>query len=368
MNVATVWAIAVKDLRQLVRDRTLLLFILLLPVLQLLLLAQATSRGIRDVPVAVLDEDRTSESRALIALLDASSRFEVARHPGSLEEAERAIELGDVYAVLSIPRGTMASLYHPTQTTVIPLIIDATNSIMARVIEGGIQEVLLRFTQQRGNGATAGVQVESVMLYNPSLETRPNTQSAQLGFIIYQVTLGVAALGLAREREIGTLEQLMVTPVRRVELLVGKAIPPSVMGLLDFLVLSMVLRYGFGIPIAGPYWFLVLGSSIFIVVEVAWGLMISSLAGTQQQAILLVFMQAMVDVALSGFLVPVRDMPSIFRFVAQFVPLNYYLVFVRAVVLKGATFADMWSQLAALVGLGAAIGVVASLAISRNLE
>jgi ABC-2 type transport system permease protein len=368
MSLATIWAIAIKDLRQFFRDRTLMLFMLLLPVMQLALLAQATGRGITDVSIGVLDYDRSSESRAFIALLEASERFHISTYPETWEAGERAIEDGSIYALVIIPQDMTAALYNAAETSRIQIIIDATSSIMSRVVEGSTEQVLRRFAEQRGRTIEMGVQVEPVMLFNPSLESRPYTIGAQLGFITYQITLGVAALGLAREQEIGTLEQLMVTPVRRFELLLGKVLPPTLIGIVDFLVLLMVIQYGFNIPNQGSFWFLVAGSLLFILVEVVWGTMLSALAGTQQQAILLVFIQAMVDVALSGYLVPVRDMPGIFRLVAQFVPLNYYLVFVRAVLLKGARWVDMWPQLAILTGLGCVIAVIATLTISRNLD
>lgn len=367
MSLTTVWAIAVKDLRQFLRDRALLFFMLMLPVMQLLLLAQATARGINDVPIAVLDYDRSSESRALIALLSASERFAVSMYPQTWEEGERAIELGDVYAMMIIPDDMTSTLYAPSETATLQIIVDSTNAIMGRVIEGGAREVMQRFSEQHITTSVGGVRVAPVMLYNPSVQGRPYTISAQLGFITYQVTLAVAALSLAREREIGTLEQLMVTPVRRFELLLGKALPPTLVGLADFLVLTLVIRYVFGIVIQGAFWFLVLGSLIFIFAEVIWGTLVSSVAGTQQQAILLVFIQAMVDVALSGYLVPVRDMPRVFGFFARFVPLHYYLIFVRSVVLKGAGLMDMWQQLAALAGLSIMMGFVTSFTVSRNL-
>lgn len=368
MSLATIWAIASKDLRQFFRDRTLMLFMFLLPVMQLTLLAQATSRGVTDVPIGVLDYDRSSESRAFIALLEASERFHIAYYPETWALAERAIEAGDIYALVIVPQGMTASLYNTVETAKIQLVIDATSSIMSRVMGGGVEQVLRRFAEQRGQTITMGVQVQPVMLYNSSLESRPYTIGAQLGFINYQLTLAVAALGLAREREIGTLEQLMVTPVRRFELLLGKVLPPTIIGIVDFVVLLMVVQYGFHIPNQGSFVFLILGSLLFILVEVVWGTMLSSLSGTQQQAILMVFIQAMIDVALSGYLVPVRDMPGIFRFMAQFVPLNYYLTFVRAVLLKGAYVGDLWPQLAALAGLGSVIVVIATLTISRNLD
>ncbi len=368
MNPGTIWAIAVKDLRQFFRDRTLLLFMSLLPVLQLLLLANTTSSGAYHLPIGVLDSDRSSESRALIALLAASETLDVVAYPATTEEGAALIEEQEIFGLVIIPEGMAVELYDPTKTAALQLIVDGTNSIVARIVQGGVQQVMGRFVELRGGKVTAGVQVRSVMLYNPSVRSRPYTIGAQLGFIVYQVTLGVAALGLAREKELGTLEQLLVTPVRRLELLAGKVVPPMLIGMLNVVIMLLVVQYVFGIPIEGSYLFLLAGSLLFIAVEVMWGTMVSSLATTQQQAILLVFIQAMVDVALSGYLVPLRDMPQLFGFLARFVPLQYYLVFVRAVILKGAGLVDMLPHLLALAGLGVVISTIATLTIGRRLE
>ncbi len=368
VNFGAIWAIAVKDLRQFLRDRISLFFMLTLPMMQLVLLAQATASGANNMPIAVLDFDRSAESRAFSALLDASDSLAIRDYPATLEAGTRALEAGDIFGLVIIPQGMASAIYNPYETAQVQVIVDATNTLVARVVDGAAQQVTQRFIAQRGGAFAVGVQVDGVMLYNPGVRSRPYTLGAQLGFITYQQTLAIAALGLAREKEIGTLEQLMVTPVRRFELLLGKTIPPTIAGLAVFFALSLAVQYIFHIPIQGSYLFLLGGSLLFIVVEVIWGTMVSSLAGTQQQAILLVFVQAMMDVALSGYLVPVRDMPGLFRFFAQFVPLHYYLIFVRAVVLKGAGFADMWPQLATLAAIGVVMAAIATYTISRNLD
>ncbi len=368
MNLATIWAIANKDLRQFLRDRTMVLFLILLPVMQLLLMVQATGRGALNVPIAVLDLDRSSDSRALIALLDASDSLNVTCFPETLEAGVRALEAGEVMGLFIIPQGLAANLANPIETMSVQFIIDGTSSLLTRIVEGAGQQVIQRFLMRRGGQPMGGVQVATLMRYNPSVQTRPYTIGAQLGFITYQVTLGVAALGLAREQELGTMEQLMVTPVRRSELLLGKVISPTLVGLFDFLLLSVVIVYIFDVPVRGSYPFLLACSVVFIAVEVIWGTMLSSLAGTQQQAILLVFIQAMVDIALSGYLVPVTDLPPVMGLIAQAVPLHHYLIIVRSVLLKGAGPVDLWPHLVGLVGIGLLISVVAMRAIARRLD
>lgn len=368
MSLETIWAIALKDLRQFFRDRLLLVFLFSLPMMQLLLLVQATAPGVEEMPVGVLDYDRSAESRAFLALVAAADTLGIKAYPKSWEAGQRAIETGEIMGLIIIPPGMAAALQNPTEDATIQLIVDATSSVAAHIIEGGTQQVVQRFTQQRGAQFAAGVQVASVMLYNPGLLSRPFTIGAQLSMITYEITLAVAALGFTREKEIGTLEQLMVTPVRRYELLLGKAAPPMLLGLANFVALSLLVRYVYDVPMRGSYPLLLFGSLLFVLAEVMWGTMISAIAGTQQQAILIVFIQALTDVALSGFLVPVRDMPGVFRFFAILSPLQHYMSFTRAVMLKGATAVEQWQHLVALALLGAVTSVVASLMISRMLE
>lgn len=368
MNLDTIWAIANKDLRQFVRDRTMMLFLILLPLLQLALLVQATGRGASNIPVGVLDLDRSTASRALISLIIASDSMDVAVYPDSLEAGARALEEGRIYGLFIIPQGLTAALEGVGGTVTVQVIIDGTSTIVTRIIEGAGQQVIQRFLQQQWGRPTGGVVIQPLMRYNIHVKTRPYSIGAQLGFITYQITLGVAALGLARERELGTMEQLMVTPVRRYELLLGKIIPPSIVGLFDFLLLTVLVVYVFGIPIRGSYPFLLAASMLFIGAEVVWGTMVSSLASTQQQAILLVFIQAMIDVALSGYLVPVRDMPPVMGFVAQFFPLQHYLIVVRSVVLKGSGPEHLWPHLLAIGGLGLVMGIIATRTIASKLD
>ncbi|MBN2006349.1 MAG: ABC transporter permease [Anaerolineae bacterium] len=367
MNLGTIWAIAMKDMRQSFRDRIMVITLIVLPLMQLLLLAQTTSGADDPLPIALLDYDRTSESRAFIALLAASSRLRVASYPETWDEGIQELESGSVYGLVVLPAGMASSLYDPNEVAVVQLVADATTTLTARVVEAGVQQVMLRFTQQHRGTQTVGVQVQAIMQYNPSVRSRPNSIGAQLALITYEITLVVSALGFTREREVGTLEQLMVTPVRRHELLLGKALSPILIGLINFSILLPVVHFFFGVPMFGSLPFLFGGSLLFIVVEVLWGTFISSHSGTQQQAILLVFIQAMTDVALSGFLVPVKDMPPVFQFFANFSPLRYFLTFVRAVMLKGATLPDMLPNLIPLALLGVGVGLATTLSLSRRL-
>jgi ABC-2 type transport system permease protein len=374
VRLETVWAIALKDLRQFVRDRTLMLLMLLIPVLQLVLLAQATSHGIKNLPIGVLDLDRSMYSRSFIALLEAPETLGITHYPMTWEEGVSAVDRQDIWGLIILPKNFARSLQDARHQTTVQLIADGSNTIAAEVFIGVVQQVIQRFIEKYGADQVhspwpkGGISLETMMCYNPTLTSRPFTITAQFGIITYEIVLGVAALGLAREREIGTLEQLMVTPVRRYELLVGKMIPPGIVGLVDFLAMSLLIRFVFGIPIRGSYLLLSVGSLLFITAEVAWGMMLSAFSATQQQAILLIFIQAVVDMAFSGYLVPVQNMPKAFAFLARFVPLQYYLVFVRAVVLKGASLTHVIKNLLTIMALAIAMILIAASAISRRLD
>jgi len=372
MSLDVIWAIALKDLRQFLRDRTLALFMFLLPVLQLVLLAQATAQGVNNLPIGVLDLDHSKQSRAFVSLLAASENFEIVTHSLDWNEGTQALESGEVYGLVIIPQDFATALYNPLEKVDVQAIVDGTNTIVASVVSGVTEMAMQRFVEQQGGrfGTTmeGGVIVKSSMRYNPTASGRPHTIIAQLGMITFQITLGVAALGLAREREIGTLEQLMVTPVQRHELLLGKVIPPALIGLFDFLVMSLIIRLSFKIYVRGPFLVLLAGTLLFILAEVAWGVMISSIAATQQQAILFVFIQAIIDMALSGYLVPVRDMPKIFGFLARFVPLQYYLTIIRSVILKGAGLSDVGPHLVRVALLAVAIAFIATHTIANRMD
>jgi ABC-2 type transport system permease protein len=189
-----------------------------------------------------------------------------------------------------------------------------------------------------------------------------------MGFIVYQVTLMVAALGLARERELGTLEQILVTPIRRRELIVGKAIPALIIGALDFVLMFVVTITLFDVPMRGSVPLLFVLSLLFIAAEIGWGLTLSAHARTQQQAILLFFLLAIIDMSFSGYLVAVSHMPLPMQIIAQLFPMQHYLAIVRAVMLKGAGLEVLWPQVVALGVLGLAAAIVARRSVSRQLD
>jgi ABC-2 type transport system permease protein len=189
-----------------------------------------------------------------------------------------------------------------------------------------------------------------------------------LGMIVFQVALVVAAQSIAREREMGTLEQLRVTPLGRIDLMVGKALPTLAIGVVDFLMMMGIVVIWFDIPMRGSLLLLTLLTIPFVLVQVGWGTLISLISRTQQQAMLLVFALAMLEVAFSGFLVPAGDMPGAMQIVSYISSVQHYLVIVRGVTLRGAGLSGLWLQGAVLTGLSLAILVVAWLRLRMGLD
>ena len=366
-----IWSLVAKEFIQLARDRLMAVFIVLIPGLQLVLLAQALGQGISDLPVAILDQDNSAQSRALAQTLDNVPELVWRYQPADPGALAGLIEAGQAAAGVVIPVGFGQALATGSQT-VVQVIVDGSNSTVGgscqSYLESATGEFARRWLAARGLLARAPLALRTTVLYNPSLKSRPFMIPAQMGFIIYQVTLIVASLTFARERELGTLEQLLVTPLRPLELITGKAVLAWLVGLVNFLLMYAVAVYLFHVPMRGSFLVLLALSLLFVAVEIAYGIIISSVSRSQQQAVLYVFLLALLDVALSGYLVPVTNMPLALRAAATVSPLQHYLVIIRAVMLKGAGLVALWPHAAVLAGLGLGVGLLALATATRSLE
>jgi ABC-2 type transport system permease protein len=362
----------VKELIQFGRDRLLATFIILAPALQLLLMAQAVSRGITDQPVAILDLDHSASSRELVSRMVNTDVLSVEFYVDTPEEVRALLDRGQVRLAVVIPAGFSRGLSRPGSQQQIQVIVDGTNTVAASSSTSAAAGAVGRFssdlTASYGQVITEFIDFRTDVRFNPTMDMRDFSIPAQLGFITYQVTLAVASLGLARERELGTLEQIMVAPVRRLELALGKGIPAIAIGAVNFAAMWALGQAVFHLPMNGSLALLAGLTLLFVTTVVSWGLVISAISRTQQQAILFVFIQAMMDVAFSGFLVPVKNMPRFLQFISRFVPLQHYLVIIRSITLKGAGLGELWPQVAALLGLMLAMGLLALRMVARRVE
>lgn len=361
-----------KEFIQFRRDILLAFFIFLVPVSEFFLMARTTGREISHLKVAVLDWDNTSASRRFIEVAHQTERLDVDFFPADEEEMRQLLDEGEITLGVIIPAGFGEALHSHSGEPRIYTLVDGSNSVPASLALSGLYTALDAFTREwlrkKGWSLSEKVRVEPRVFFNPTYDMRHFTLPAMVGFIVYQVTLAIASLGLAREKELGTLEQLIVSPLPRMELIIGKAIHPLVIGLMNFLFLLGVAVEIYHVPMRGSLALLVGITALFLLSEVGWGMMLSTFSQTQQQAILLVFIQVMVDTAFSGFLVPVKNMPGYLQFIARFVPLQHYLAVIRQIMLKGALLSDIWQRVGMLALLGAIVFAAAIINTSRHLD
>lgn len=362
----------IKEIIQFARDRVLTMFILLAPTLQLILMAQAVERGINEQPLVMMDLDHSYLSRRLAVELDNSQELDVRYYVSRTDEMRRLLDQGNARLAVVIPAGFGQKLLGASSPQAVQVIVDATNTVAASVSLSAASSAVARFSAElatsHGLVTPEFIDFRTNVRFNPTLDFRYFSIPAQLGFIIYQVALAVASLGLARERELGTLEQLMVTPLRRLELVLGKGIPAIGIGGTNFLVMWFIGRAVFHIPMHGSFLLLSGLTLLFVTAVVGWGLFISAVSRTQQQAILFVFIQAMVDITFSGFLVAVENMPPFLQSISRLVPLRYYLVIIRSVSLKGAGLQELLPQALALLVLNVGIWLIALRSVARRVE
>lgn len=372
---ARIWQLIIKEIVQYRRDVVLTVFIFTFPVMQLILVANATAADITGLPIAILDGDNSVLSRGIVQTLITGETVNPSFFPADMDAVETLLQRGDVWLAVVIPPNFEADV-RAARNPQIQLLTDGTSvygaSTALGATQGAIETYLARELLQNAPVAGASfapsVTIEPRMRFNAALDKRYNSVPAQFAFIVYQVTLIVSALGMVRERELGTLEQLMVSPMRRRDMLVGKALPAVVIGYVDFLLMLWVLVGVYHIPQRGSWAVLLMLSALFIIAETGWGLMISAQSQSQQQALLIIFPLMMLDLALSGYLVPVENMPIWLQALAAFSPMRHYITIVKAMMIKGAALVNLWPHALALVGLAVLMAWLAHRFLSRTFE
>jgi ABC-2 type transport system permease protein len=283
-----------------------------------------------------------------------------------------SMQSGDIAAIAVIPPDYGASLIDPTRSAEVQIIADGSNHVISTVALGTAEDVAAEIGQEltasHPSASRGPVDLRFVSRFNAAMEDQPHAITAMLGMIVFQVALVVAAQSIARERENGTLEQLRVAPLGRLDLMLGKALPTLLIGIVDFLMMMGIILVWFDIPMRGSLALLTLLTIPFVLVQIGWGTLISLISRTQQQAMLFVFALAMLEVAFSGFLVPAGDMPGLMQAVSYVSSVQHYLVIVRSITLRGAGLRALWVPGAALSGLALAILGLAWLRLRLGLD
>ncbi len=342
-----------KELLQLLRDRVLLVFLILMPAVQLFLIAEATGAGVRGISLAVWDQEQSTASQDLVTALDNTDEFLLTHRAASYQELHDLVDQGEATVAVIIPPDFTRNLNRPGSRTTVSVIVDGTNVIVASnvlsAMQGAVNGLIQDLAAQSLGKPPAGIDLQVDTAFNSTLNLRVSTLPSQLSFITYQLVLVIAAVGLVRERELGTMEQLVVTPISRLQLVLGKGLMATLIGLVNFYLLVLLLTWGFKIPLRGDLTLLAGLGVLFIITEIGWGTLISIVTTSQQQAILLVFLLAMLEVTFSGYLVPVENMPWFMQFIGQFSPLQHFTYITRAVFLNGADLTMLLGHVVALV-------------------
>jgi ABC-2 type transport system permease protein len=365
-----------KELLQLRRDPQMLRILIVSPVFQLFVFGYAVSTDIRHVATALLDQDRTVQSRELADRFARSGYFDIERRPAGPREVDALLDEGRVQVAIVIPRGFAADLA-ADRTARVQLLIDGSDSMTAGMVAGyagGIAgEYSARVAAERLARLRARVQrVPAVeerirVWYNPELTSVRYMVPGVLSMILFLVTMLMTSIAIVKEREIGTLEQLVVTPITPAELIAGKTLPYVGIGFLEVLLVLALSSFWFRVPIAGSVPLLFALSLVFICTSLGLGLFISTVSHTQQQAMMTTFFIMLPSILLSGFIFPIANMPQVIQWLTHVIPLRYFLVIVRGIFLKGNGFGVLWPQVAVLLVFGASILGLSALRFRKRL-
>jgi len=368
----------IKEFLQLKRDRSARFRLLVPPIIQMVLFGYAATFEVFNVSTAVLDQDHTQESRALIDRFVKSSRFRVASVATSRKELGDAVEGSAAQLGIVVPPG-FAALLRKGQTSPVQILVDGTNSNTALIalgyvgeISGGFgQEYALDLAQRTGRALgrpLVNVVVQERYWYNPNLNSRWFFVPGVIGTLTLVTIVNLTAFAIVREREIGTLEQILVTPIRPFEFIIGKTLPFFLIGLLQVSLVAGVGMLWFDVPFKGNPLVLLLGTSLFLTSVLAIGLLISTLCTTQQQAFASNFFVLNPMFILSGFSFPISSMPEVLQWSTYFDPLRYFLVIIRGTYIKGVGVDVLWPQMLALAALSITLLGIAVLRFRKSLD
>jgi ABC-2 type transport system permease protein len=366
-----------KEFIQIIRDKRTLVIILFIPIMQLFLLGYAATNDIRNIPLAVYDQCHCAESRALINAYTTADYFKLAFTATSEEDVRTLIQDGSASAALLIPPDYNTSLARGNAQ--VAFILDGSNptsastSYSAAILIGQAHATTLMVEKLSRSGInvsrlTPPLQVRPQVWYNPDLKSSYFMIPGVIGMILFAITSILTATSVVRERERGTIEQLIVTPIRPWELVLGKILPYVILAFIDTFEVLAIGYLAFGVPIRGSIWLIVGSSGLLLLSGLGIGLFASTMANTQQEAMLTVWMTLLPSLFLSGFFFPLEAMPTLLRWVSYIIPLRYYLVILRAVMLKGSGLSAIWSESLALFAFGLLIMIAASLRFRKRLD
>jgi ABC-2 type transport system permease protein len=360
-----------KEFLELRQDPRLFGIVIVAPIIQLTMLGYAATTDVRNVPLVVVDQDASSESRELVSRFDASPSFEVIEGLTSTDDIDAYLNTGRAWMALDIPPG-YGERIRAGEPTAVQVVADGTDANSTNVALGYAGTLVASYARElaspSGQPQAPLVSADVRVWFNPQLESKDFMIPGILALLLLVVTTNLSSMSIVREKELGTLEQLNVTPIARWELIVGKLLPYGLIGVVDVLLVVLVAILWFEVPLRGSFLLLFAMSVVYLMTTLGLGLFVSTISATQQQAMMTAsFFFLIPMVFLSGFVFPIENMPAVIQPFTYLIPLRYFLVILRGIFLKGVGLEILWPEALALLGWGVGILVLATLRSSKRL-
>ena len=366
-----------KEFLQFRRDPKMLAMILVAPIVQLILLGYAANFDVEIVHTAVFDQDKSETSRLFIEKFRSSGYFAVDNYVENYNQLQKLVDGADVILGIVIPDNFQNKINRNEQATV-QAIFDASDGNNASISAGYVQAVISDYSQKiliermtlsgKGVKSYLPIQAEIRVWYNPELKTRNFMVPGIVGLLLMLITLILTSLAVVKEKEIGTLEQLIVTPIKPYQLILGKLIPFAILGFIAVILVLTAMSVVFSISVRGDVLFLFFATFIYILSTLGLGLFVSTISKTQQQAMMLAIFTIMLPmVFLSGFTFPIENMPEAIQYVTYLIPLRYFMTIIRGIILKGTGPADLWIESLMMLIIGFTILVLSAYRLRKTL-
>lgn len=366
----------IKEFIQVLRDPKMRLVVFVVPVVQLIIFGYAVTTDVRHVAMAVYDLDHSVASRELVSRFAGSGYFDIVRYVTNDRETAEVLDRGEAAAVLHVDHGFEDDL-RAGRTARLQLLLDGTDSNTANIVLGYSARITRRFSEAAlverasrsgGRVAPAGqVNFQARAWFNENLESRNYYVPGVIAFIVTLMALLLTSMAVVREKEIGTMEQIVVTPITPTEFILGKTVPFALISLIDVIIVMLVGVFWFDVPVRGSIPLLFLATALYLLTTLGAGLLISTVSQTQQQAMMTTFFFNMPAMLLSGLMFPIENMPQVVQVITYLNPLRYILVIIRGIFLKGVGLAVLWPQFFALVVMGVATLWLASRRFRKTL-
>ncbi len=360
----------IKEFIQVLRDKRLRAIVFITPVMQLLLFGYAVTTDVNNIPTAVYDLDRSPESRELMRRFTSSGYFNIRYYPESPHAFQDLLDREKVICALQINRGFSKDLKKGLPADV-QVIVDGTDSNTATIAADYAGRIIRTYTTNPGSeipGTYGTIDLRARAWYNPDLRSRNYNLPGVIAIVIMLTCLLLTSMAVVREREIGTMEQLMVTPLTPLELMLGKTIPFAAIGFFDMSLVTLTALFWFDIPVKGSILLLVVNTAIYLLSVLGIGLFISTISRTQQQALMATFLFYVPAVLLSGFMFPIENMPRVIQYITYLDPLRYFLVIIRGIFLKNSGIENLWPSMLPLLLLGLTVISTSSFRFKKRLE